>query len=228
MTEKEISGQKKLKSALGQYELSFEEKYPPAQIEIKYSQKYTKKINKLIGKKYERPVFFYTVAKRVAVIFFAIIISFSVSMTVSAIREPIVEFFTNIYEKFIEIFYYEDDISEAPTEIKTVYTLGHIPNGYKLESIVFDDIRAITTLSNGESQIVFSQYLLNGKTALDNETSNFEYVYLNDLKIAVTEKNGIKTLYWNTDEYAFKLIFNIEFSNQEYIAMINSIIKYEK
>ena len=27
MTEKEISGQKKLKSALGQYELSFEEKF---------------------------------------------------------------------------------------------------------------------------------------------------------------------------------------------------------
>ena len=231
MTEKELSGKKELIQALQKYELSFEEKYPPEDMEVEFSKQYEVYMEKLLsGKIPKRRKYFNTVGKRIAACVAAIMIIFGGSMTVKAFREPVVEFFTNAYEKIVEIFFGDDDIANAPSEIETVYTLGYVPDGYEMESYSINKYGLFSKIvfSNGENEIVFQQYTLNGKFVMDNEDANYKYIFANDIKIAVTNKQEKRILYWNTDEYSFKLSISIEFTEEECIDIITSLVEKDR
>lgn len=226
MTEKELSGKKELIKALQKYELSLEEKYPPEDMEVEFSKQYEVYMEKLLSGKIPKcRKSFNTVGKYIAACVAAVMIIFGGSMTVKAFREPVVEFFTNAYEKIVEIFFGDDDIANAPSEIETVYTLGYVPDGYEMESYSMNEVVSTTILSNGEKEIVFSQYILNSRTGLDNENTNYQYFYIDDIKVAVIEKNEKISLFWNTNEYAFSLIIDNELTKEEYVSMILSIVE---
>ena len=226
MTEKEESGRKKLINALKEYELSFEEKYPPEDIEIEFSEQYNKYMENLLAGKIPAPKKRKNrFCKRIAACAAVVLLLFGGSMTVKAFREPVTEFFTNVYEKIIEIFFQDDDITKSPSEIETVYTLGYVPEGYELESFEVDNFKttAKTVFVNNDNKIAFFQSILNGTSSMDNENTEYQYQYINDIKIAVIEKNSKKTLFWNTNEYAFKLIVDIGISEEDLAIIISSI-----
>ena len=228
MTEKEESGRKKLINALKEYELSFEEKYPPEDIEIEFSEQYNKYMENLLAGKIPAPKKRKNrFCKRIAACAAAVLLVFGGSMTVKAFREPVTEFFTNVYEKIIEIFFQDDDITKSPSEIETVYTLGYVPEGYELESFEIDEYKttAETVFTNDKMKLVFYQYILDGRTLLDNENSNYQYVYVGDIKVAMTEKNGKTSLFWNTDEYAFAIDIHNDVLEKEFGEIISSIEK---
>ena len=226
MTEKELSGKKELIKALQKYELSFEEKYPPEDMEVEFSKQYEVYMEKLLsGKIPKRRKYFNTVGKRIAACVAAVMIIFGGSMTVKAFREPVVEFFTNAYEKIVEIFFGDDDIANAPSEIETVYTLGYVPDGYEMESYFVNNFNTSTTtvFTNNETELIFCQYILGTKAGLDNEDTNLEYLYIGDMKVLIVDKNETRSLFWNTNEYAFSLDMHIQISEDEWIAIIQSI-----
>ena len=226
MTEKEESGRKKLINALKEYELSFEEKYPPEDIEIEFSEQYNKYMENLLAGKIPAPKKRKNrFCKRIAACAAAVLLVFGGSMTVKAFREPVTEFFTNVYEKIIEIFFQDDDITKSPSEIETVYTLGYVPDGYELESFEINKVVSTTVLSDGENKIIFHQHILDSEFGLDNENTNCQYIYMHDMKIAIIEKHNKKTLFWNADGYAFKLIVDIDISEDESIMLISSVIE---
>lgn len=226
MTEKELSGKKKLIKALEKYELSFEEKYPQEDMEVEFSKQYEVYMEKLLsGKIPKRRKYFNTVGKRIAACVAAVMLIFGGSMTVKAFREPVVEFFTNVYEKIVEIFFDDDDIAKAPSEIETVYTLGYVPDGYEMESYWIDDYKTMarTIFSNGEDEIVFCQYILNLKTGLDNEHTDYQYFYVGDIKVATIKKANEVTIYWNSDKYSFLINAGFEMSEEDCIKLISCI-----
>lgn len=226
MTEKELSGKKELIQALQKYELSFEEKYPPEDIEVEFSKQYEVYMEKLLsGKIPKRRKYFNTVGKRIAACVAAVMIIFGGSMTVKAFREPVVEFFTNAYEKIVEIFFGDDDIAKAPSEIETVYTLGYVPDGYVMESYSMNKAKTLsqTIFTNGDTELIFRQYILDIRAGLDNEYADFEYLYIGDMKVLIVVKNEAISLFWNTNEYAFSLDMHIQISEDEWIAIIRSI-----
>ena len=224
MTDKEQKGKKILKEALGDYELSFDEKYPPEEMDVVFSKKYQKNIDRMLsGKQKSYPKFLNASWKRVVASIVVVAMVFGGSMTVKAFREPMVEFFTNIYEKIVEIFFDDDDIAKAPSEIETVYTLGYVPKGYEYDTFYFNKAITETTWLNENHKIVFCQYVLNGRVVLDNENTNYQYIYINDIKVAVTEKNGKRSLFWNTDKYAFSLDINADILEEELIQIIKSV-----
>lgn len=228
MTEKELSGKKKLVKALEKYERSFEEKYPPEDMEVEFSRQYEVYMEKLLsGKIPKRRKCCNTVGMRIAACVAVIMLVFGGSMTVKAFREPVVEFFTNVYEKIVEIFFDDDDIAKAPSEIETVYTLGYVPEGYEIESYSIDEFKIVSTtiLSDGENIIVFRQHILDGMSGLDNEDTDYQYFYIDNTKIALTEKGKIKTFYWNNDKYSFVLNVDIEISDEKCIKIISSVIE---
>ena len=104
MTDKELSGRNRLKEAMKLSDQTYLDKYPPTENKIQYSKKYLKYIDRLT-KQTQSPFYQYfnTLGKRVAGIVIAATMIFCSSMTVKAVREPVVEFFTNIYEKFVEV-----------------------------------------------------------------------------------------------------------------------------
>ena len=224
MTDKELSGKEKLKEALRKYELSLQEKYKPEEIEIGYSKRYKRNIERLFsGKTKNHPKFFNTVGKRIAACVAAAVIAFSGTMSISAIREPVIEFFTNMYEKFVEIFFDGENVSGAPTEIETVYTLGYVPDGYELEKKERVGASVKTIFTNGEDNIVLSQYPLTNDLTFDNENSNFQIIAMSDFEVAVIEKNKIRLFYWSNEKYAFNLTVPKELGNDECIEIIESL-----
>jgi len=228
MTEKELSGKKKLIKALEKYELSFEEKYPQEDMEVEFSKQYEVYMEKLLsGKIPKRRKYFNTVDKRIAACVAAVMLIFGGSMTVKAFREPVVEFFTNVYEKIVELFFDDDDIAQAPSEIETVYTLGYVPEGYEIESYSIDEFKFVskTVFSNNKDKIVFRQQILDGRSVLDNENTDYKYFYIDDLKVASIEKGEERMLYWNTDKYSFMLNIDVEISQEEYVKVISSVVE---
>ncbi len=203
------------------------DKYPPIEDEIQYSEKYLKYIDRLT-RQTKNPLYKYfgTVRRRVAGIAVAAMILFSCTMTVSAIRAPVVEFFTNVYERFVEILFDEDDIAKVPDTIETIYTLRSVPEEYAFFDMNINQVAStITWVNIDEKRIIFSQYTLNGNMFFDNENSNFEIFYINDIKYVCINKMGTKKLYWNTEEYSFALSVPNVFSIEECIKLIESMIK---
>ena len=75
-------------------------------IDITFSEKFNKKMEKLI--KSQRKSYYIlinTVGKRVAILFVAIITLFTASMSVKAIREPVINFIIEVYESFTKYFF---------------------------------------------------------------------------------------------------------------------------
>jgi hypothetical protein len=170
-----------------------------------------------------------SIGKRIAMIAVAIALTFGLSMSVCAVRKPVVEFFVNMYEKFVEFFYDDDVSAKAPSTIETVYTLGYVPEGYELESCSIEKMATCFIWINevGE-QIVFSQGLLCEYSLMDNENSNYEIMSVNDITMAVLEKDSIRYCYWSTKNYRFILYMPSDISSDVFDSLINSIIKYEK
>ena len=230
MTDKELSGRIRLREAMKLSDRTYLDKYPPIENEIKYSEKYLKYIDRLI-KQTKSPFYKYfnTFGKRVAGIAAAILIAFGCSMTVKAVREPVVEFFANIYEKFVEIFFGEDDIAKAPNTIETVYTLGFIPDGYMVDRFYVDDYMTDMAWKNRNGdRLVLSQGILDGSFIIDTEEADYHIIERNNKKIAYSEKYGRKYFFWNSEEYEFSLTMSSHISEEEALALIDSLKKHNQ
>ena len=229
MNEKNLTGEAVLKEALYQYSLTYCDEFPPCDEEIHLDEIYQRKMEKLI-KRSKNPFqrYFNTAGKRAAGIAAAILVFFGCSMTVSAVRKPVVEFFTNAYEKLVEFFYDDESIANAPSMIETVYTLGYVPEGYELKEIKrrsgFIDY---TWKNENGSQIFMSQRILAGTSTLDNENSNFTIIYRLGVKIAFIEKFSGKAFKWNSAEYEFYLTVPNDFSLEECMILIESLVSID-
>lgn len=230
MSKKKMTGREVLEEALRGCCSAYCDQYPRYEGEIDLGDDYERYMNSLI-KRSKNPFqrYFNTVGRHVAGIAAAILIVFGCSMTVSAVREPVVEFFTNIYEKFFEIFFEEDDIAKAPDTIETVYTLGFIPDGYEIDQFIIDEIATDMTWKNKNGdRLVLSQGVLTGSFTLDIEDTDYNVVEWNNKKIAYGEKYGIKYFFWNSTEYEFSLTVSSNISKDEVFALIDSLKKYNQ
>lgn len=225
----ENEGLRKLKEALKEInKWEYENLHLDTLEEVIPSPRYRKRMERLI-KRQKQPYWKYinTVGKRVAVFAVSIALAVALSMSVSAVREPVVEFFVNVYEKFVEFFYDENDIARAPDTIETVYTLGYVPMGYELVSCEIGALvtRFVWTNQNGE-RISFSQGLLSEYSLLDNEDSNYEIIYMDDIPVAYFEKGDVRHYYWNSNEYRFAVQISSDISWEIFEKLMISIIKY--
>lgn len=168
------------------------------------------------------------IGKRVAGIAATLLIVFGCSMTVSAVREPIVSFCMNTYEKFTEFFFDASDIEKAPSTIETVYTLGYVPEGYEISSELVERYRANFVWKNRNGDpIEFKQYTLDGILHIDHEQSDIHLIEENGIYIYFKEAYGLKTYYWSTNEYRFCLkITDDNVATEDGMELIRSVMKY--
>ena len=105
-------------------------------IDFTFSEKFNKKMEKLI--KSQRKSYYIlinTVGKRVAILFVAIITLFTASMSVKAIREPVINFIIEVYESFTKYFFE----GETAEKIEKVYSITKLPVGFKQTQVVEND-----------------------------------------------------------------------------------------
>lgn len=191
-------------------------------IDFTFSERFNKRMEKLIRSQ-KKPYWniINTTTKRVAVIIVAIFTVFTATFSVKAIREPIVNFFTEVYESFTRYFF-DGDIADTITK---EYFISDLPDEYiETDKIVSE--AAITTVyeNNNGDKIKFRQQItLNGEHTFDSENKEKLVKKIDGLTIDFYVEDMIINAIWVKEEYSFRLTTYGDISVDEIESMIKSI-----
>ena len=193
-------------------------------IDFTFSERFNKKMSKLI-KSQKKSYYFLinTASKRVAVLLLAVLTLFTASMSIKAIREPVVKFIVEVYESFTRYFFEGDTADEIDKE----YTITKLPIGYS-ETNKFKGRNSITTIYEDENgnKIEFIQGISNNtEFNLDFEHSNVQTIYIDNEKIELYEWDEMSCAFWTKDGYVFNLIYNPDSVTTSEIEKVISNIK---
>ena len=207
------------KDFLGSIELVPEEN-------VCFSSRYEKKMVRPI-KRQKRPYwkFVNTVGKKIAVIAIAFMMLFGLSMTIKAVREPVISFIENVFEKFSELFVNKSETQNAPDKIEEVYTFEKIPEGFEETRCLESEVYIQTFWENGKTTISLSQGILSTKTTFDNEKTDIIKVIINGVEVFYTNNKNTTQIFWNNNEYVFEVFYGADISIDEMIILYNSVIK---
>lgn len=194
-------------------------------IEYEFSERFNKKMDKLF-KKIERNSNYPTVghSKRIITVLAAILIIFTGLMSVSAIREPVVNFIVEKYETFIELFFWGD----TSEQIEYEYGFSKIPKGFELINKTNSDGVVYSEYKNAETEevIILDQSITDGSwISIDNEHGETTIEIIKGNKTYIyTNNNGEKIqAIWIKGTYYFILTYYGEIEKNEFIDLISTI-----
>ncbi len=192
---------------------------------IAFSDEFETRMEKLIRRqKHGYYVLFGTMARRVATVVIALILSMTVvTFSVEALREPVVRFFTEVFETFTRVIFMDDTFEPAPVEMEKKVP-SYIPEGYVVESEVYTEIVYRVTYINTETRdrIYYRQEINNGKTfEMDTEGSGYHIVTLGQSEGVINENKGKITLLFTDRQYSYSLYGTV--SQEELIKIAESI-----
>jgi hypothetical protein len=146
-------------------------------------------------------------SKKLLVCIAAIIICFSIVMSVSAMRKAVLDFFVNVYETFASFFIENEENVETPNTIETKYESTYFEkNNYTQLNQIETNFRILTIWNNGTFTIDVSQHIIDkNEITLDTETTSYEIVYIENQKIYYTIKNNTYFVKWLAHGYSFNL-----------------------
>ena len=195
---------------------------------IVFSESFEKNIQKLAKKRKSLAwQAIKTVPRRIAVVFIAAIITFSLMMSISAIRTPVVNFFVNVYDEFISIFIDDKDEKHSPPDhIETIILPSYMADGYTLDESQNYGRDAETYWTNDDGNIfVLYQEILENKFQLviDNKGLNYQEELSGDITIYYAVKYGEYQVIWSDGDYLFTIICSDTISFNEIKNIINSM-----
>lgn len=191
--------------------------------DITFSETFEKKMQKLISA--QKKSYFYlinTVGKRVAIIVLAIMISLTATtFGVKAIRETVIEFIIETYEKFTNIIVQNQDPNTQVELIKTAPQ--YVPESYVVESELDSGMIYKITYNNQEDIPINYNQKISFRTVFNINTEDVEYEkitinYLDGIKYV---KNGINTIVFADETYMYTVYGQV--SMEELIKMAESI-----
>ena len=192
--------------------------------DVYFSPQYEKKMAHLI-KRQKRPYWKYvnTVGKKIAVIAIAFMMLFGLSMSIKAIREPVVSFIVTSFDKFSELFVDKSEVNSASDKIEEIYELTQLPQGYSENGINISLRNIETTYFNGDSEIRFYQSIISNKVTIDTEDSYETILFIKDYEIYYIYKNNLTKALWRNEKYIFEIYCNTEISEEEMRYIISSL-----
>ena len=154
-------------------------------------------------------------AAAAAVIFLAVAVGFG-AVRADAMPEPIRILVMQVQSLFSsasvdeEILYGENQATDFPEEIKTVYEPSVVLDGYEVsERILQDKILRIYYIKENQQEYGFRQRTLDYMVGYDNENLKYEHILLHNGISGVTYvKNDQTYLQWQQDGYIFEFIGN--------------------
>lgn len=191
--------------------------------DIKFSKAFENKMEKLI--RAQKKSYFYfinTVGKRVAVIILAIMISLTATtFGVKAIRESVIKFITETFEKFTAVSVEDDEIDTQVEFVKSAPQ--YIPEGYTVESEI--DIVGLYQITYNNQNGNFIDYIqkINFGTIANVDTQGVEYekISINYFEGIKYSKNGFNKVVFADENYMYSVYGEISFD--ELIKMAESI-----
>lgn len=194
--------------------------------QITFSEAFEKKMQKLISA--QKKSYFYlinTVGKRVAILVLSIMISLTATtFGVKAIRETVIEFITETFEKFTNIIVRYEEPSTQNEIVKT--TPQYIPDGYIIESELDSGIFYRVIYNNlGNTIISYTQKINYGSSSnINTEDVEYEKISVNSFEGIKYVNNGINTVVFADGTYLYTI--NGQVSFDELIKIAESIKTY--
>ena len=194
---------------------------------ITFSAEFERKMQRLINM--EKKPYYYlinTVGKRVACIVIAALIALtSITFGVKAIREAVIDFFVETFEKFSIVGFKDEDIPENNKTIETYYAPTYIPEGYELKK----DKRMVTyrrmRYESNEGYIEFNQDIMQGiSTYIDTEDAETESISVLGYKAFYSNKDEMFLIYWNDSHYSYAIQTESGLKKEEVIKIAESIV----
>lgn len=152
-----------------------------------------------------------------------ILIVLTASMSVEAIRMPVIRLTEKIYTEFSEILFENEDNIEVPEKIEEVYVPAYIPEGYTLKEEV-NDMRSMHFFfyTNEEGQeISVEQMTFNVSMAVDTEGITTEKITINGMSGIIYTKRGLTSIIVNDNRYVH-FVSGYE-SREELIKIVESL-----
>ena len=187
-----------------------------------FSDAFERKMNKLIAK--NNRINLNTrrkISKALIAALIAIIVLLTGLMSVSASREKVVEFIERVFSTNTQITLSENS-APTPETIETAYTLGYVPDGFKLKQYDADELGVFAIWENEKGEeIVFTQDILSSEFSMDNEHyyETFEvngfpaYIYGNEYDYHISFTDG---------EYRYTIKTSVK--NKEYLETMSEKI----
>lgn len=188
------------------YELSL---LPPDdKIEHTFSTRFSRKMKTLIRQSKNRSLTAQSTfkpRKLIAILVAALILLFSSAMSVSAVRETVFKFITEVYEKYTQVFLKETQPSQPIDEVFMAYAPAKIPAGFEL---VHENLDGLVMLEYERE----NQYLTYEQKRLDKvsmhintEGIKLEELEFNGLPAKYYSNQGMQTLIWYDDNYMYMI-----------------------
>ena len=224
MNENERSGFEKLEAA---FRAVNAEEWEGAELssDLTHSAEYERKMEALLREQkhpYLRLV--NTVGKRVAVFVMAILLGFASTMSISAVRKPVVNFFIKAHENFLELFYEPEEEERIPEKIEEIYTLGVLPDESEWLTRFIGEKDVTTTWGTDDVNLTLVQTTLDARLFVNETMERIVKIWLDEKEITVIQKFGVTIYIWNTDEYAFHLVAKGDLTQEEMAQMVGSLM----
>ena len=152
-----------------------------------------------------------------------ILIVLTASMSVEAVRMPVIRLTEKIYTEFSEILFENEDNIEVPEKIEEVYVPAYIPEGYILKEEV-NNMRSMHFFfyTNEEGQeISVEQMTFNVSMAVDTEGITTEEITINGMSGIIYTKRGLTSIIVNDNRYVH-FVSGYE-SREELIKIVESL-----
>lgn len=160
--------------------------------------------------------------KKIGVAILIIGIVGSLSMSVEAVRVRVIEFITDVFEKFTSISY-EKHEGKYGENVGGSHLPQYIPEGFEIteQEQIFNDVHIIYQNKLGE-EILFRQIEIDiNNMIVDTEDTMIEELILEDRKVYYYENKGIKNVMWIQE--GCQLILSSEIEKRELIKISLSI-----
>ncbi|MBQ6930949.1 MAG: DUF4367 domain-containing protein, partial [Clostridia bacterium] len=195
-----------------------------SEIDFEFSDEFNRKMEKLLKRvRYDSTHVVSWATKKIIVIAAALTLAIAGMMSVSAIREPIVEIIMEIYDGFVELFFEGDTTSKITYQ----YSLSEVPEGFVETQRISNNGVNIMEYKNKEDKIIqFVQSITeHNSTSLDNEHGYIEEYNIDgtQVRIYIDKLGGSYYAFWTKECYYMTLTFSGTTTINELIEIIKSI-----
>ncbi len=218
----------KLLEALDLYTREQDERLPDEKElkSITFSEEFLERMRRMIARhRWGYYALFGTVGRRVASILVALLIAATTAtVSVEALREPVLRFFAEVFEKFTAIFVV-NDVPAEPTAEMELYAPTYVPEGYTVESETkTQDVYHVTYTRADGNRIKYSQrWNSNVSRTIDTEGVDYSKITIDQHSgISYTNKNVTTVAFW-FDAYNYTLTGAVP--QEELIKIAKSVTK---
>ena len=189
---------------------------------IVLSQKFEAKMNKLIkAQKSAYWKYINSTGKKIAIIAISSVILFAGSMSVEAIRTPVVNKLTEVFDRFIQYTY---SYYESNNEFKT-FEPNYVPAGFSEKRKNLTDASCeIEYVNSNNETIIFIQVNADGTViSNDNEFINKQNMVIDGQDVTLLITNNYVEAYWIQEQYYLNITAYFEIKIDELEQMIKSV-----